>query len=320
MADPNQIICPQCGQSYAVRPEQWAQYQGRTINCTKCGKPFVVGGAGGPQTPPSFVPVPGALPQAAPSVIPPAGAAPTVPYGGYAYQAPTQGNGLAVLSLIFGIISFCVVPIIGSVVAIVTGALGLSRTKDPRIGGKGMAIAGLVLGCVSLVGGLIIIPLQLSVLLPALNRAREQANRVKCASNMRQLGQAMLMYANANGNHFPDKLADLVLADSSLSPGVFVCPDDNKTPPDGTSPQTMAAGIASGQHTSYIYVGNGLTSSEPADTILLYEPLGNHNKEGMNVLYSDGHVDWVPKSTAQQIMAEHASGQHPLKEPGSGGP
>src|SRR5258705_3628654 len=38
--------------------------------------------------------------------------------------------------------------------------------------------------------------LAVSILLPALNQAKERANRVKCASNMRQVGQGMLLYAN----------------------------------------------------------------------------------------------------------------------------
>ena len=40
-----------------------------------------------------------------------------------------------------------------------------------------------------------IIALLISILLPSLNRAREAANRIKCGSNIRQIGQALRAYA-----------------------------------------------------------------------------------------------------------------------------
>ena len=43
-----------------------------------------------------------------------------------------------------------------------------------------------------------IIALLISILLPALSRAREQARRVQCQSNLRQLAIGTLMYANEN--------------------------------------------------------------------------------------------------------------------------
>jgi prepilin-type N-terminal cleavage/methylation domain-containing protein len=48
-----------------------------------------------------------------------------------------------------------------------------------------------------------IIAVLISILLPAISRAREHANRVACASNLRQIGLAIHMYANANKGYAP---------------------------------------------------------------------------------------------------------------------
>jgi prepilin-type N-terminal cleavage/methylation domain-containing protein len=48
-----------------------------------------------------------------------------------------------------------------------------------------------------------IIAVLISVLLPALSKARESANRAKCLSNLRQIGLAIQMYANANKDQIP---------------------------------------------------------------------------------------------------------------------
>lgn len=48
-----------------------------------------------------------------------------------------------------------------------------------------------------------IIALLIAILLPALNAAKEQANRVKCASNLRQIGMAEQIYANDNKGQYP---------------------------------------------------------------------------------------------------------------------
>jgi prepilin-type N-terminal cleavage/methylation domain-containing protein len=48
-----------------------------------------------------------------------------------------------------------------------------------------------------------IIAVLISILLPALSRARLQAQRVQCASNLRQLGMGYSMYANAFNGCYP---------------------------------------------------------------------------------------------------------------------
>src|SRR4051812_23079893 len=48
-----------------------------------------------------------------------------------------------------------------------------------------------------------IIAVLIAILLPALNQARRQAKAVQCASNMRQVAAAVLMYSNANKGNLP---------------------------------------------------------------------------------------------------------------------
>ena len=43
-----------------------------------------------------------------------------------------------------------------------------------------------------------IIALLISILLPALGKVKEQANTVACLANLRQIGQAAVMYASDN--------------------------------------------------------------------------------------------------------------------------
>ena len=48
-----------------------------------------------------------------------------------------------------------------------------------------------------------IIAILIAILLPVLNKVKEQANRVKCASNLRQLGTATMMYVDENKQFYP---------------------------------------------------------------------------------------------------------------------
>ena len=91
--------------------------------------------------------------------VQPYGAAPQQ-YGGYpqqyapvAYAPPRPNSGLAITSLICGIAGLVLfwlwLPVVASIVAVITGHMGLKQTKNnPALGGRGMAIGGLITGYV----------------------------------------------------------------------------------------------------------------------------------------------------------------------------
>jgi prepilin-type processing-associated H-X9-DG protein len=305
------IRCPHCGQTFELSPEQVPQYAGRTITCTMCKQPFTVEIPGTIDVAPPPPPLPSssytpgyAERQAAYAQHPPQYPQQSYPPQPQQHVGPQQSNGLAVGSLVMGIVGF-IIPVIGGLVAIVLGILGLTKTKDPRVGGKGMAIAGIIIGAVSMV----VTPCCISILLPSLNRARETANRVKCASNMKQIGNALLVYANANRGQYPPDLVTLLNNSPALGVDTMTCPSSSDTP------ATSAATLNAGGHLSYIYVP-GMTTRASSNAVLLYEPLTNHTNDGINILFGDGHVEFLLRAQAQPIITAVESGQNPTLPPG----
>ncbi|HWP40020.1 MAG TPA: hypothetical protein VNL70_03770, partial [Tepidisphaeraceae bacterium] len=139
-----------------------------------------------------------------------------------------------------------------------------------------------------------------SILLPSLSRARETANRVKCASNMRLIGQAMLLHANENRGQYPQTLGELLKQE--LSPQVFICPASRtQIPPEleAADLETQMAWVNA--NADYVYLGAGKRlDALPAEDILLYEKPDNHGRDGMNMLYADGHVQFNPTPEARK--------------------
>lgn len=151
-------------------------------------------------------------------------------------------------------------------------------------------------------------PAAIGVLLPSLNRAREQANRIKSASNLRQVGLGMQMYATENQGKFPKDFEEL-LKTQDLSPEVLLNPrSDSKSPARGPDRDAHIKAVV--DVGDYVYKGAGKNTTATADIAVAYE---NPEKlrDGINVLYADGHVEFVPMDQARQMI--NANGQAPAR-------
>lgn len=70
-----------------------------------------------------------------------------------------QTSPLAIVSLVFGLLGWTLLPFLGCIVAIICGHLARSEIRrDPlRLGGDGLAIAGLILGWLGVVLGILVV-------------------------------------------------------------------------------------------------------------------------------------------------------------------
>jgi len=84
------------------------------------------------------------------------------------WRPPTTTSSLAIVSLVFGILSWTLLPFIGAIVAVICGHLARSEIRrsgpDYRVEGEGMAVAGLVLGYLQLAMSMVVISIFIAVL------------------------------------------------------------------------------------------------------------------------------------------------------------
>lgn len=176
--------------------------------CSQCGNTLAEGAY--------FCPKCGAD-NSAKATAPPSTAA--TPVG--TFVGPQQTSGTAIGSLVCGLLPFF---LITPVIAIVLGHVSLSQIKQSagRLKGKGLAIAGLVLGY----GSIAMLPIILiiaAIAIPNLLRARMAANEATAMSAVHTLNTAEVSYATMHPEKgFTCSLSDLKeagLNDQQLADG-----------------------------------------------------------------------------------------------------
>ena len=122
-------------------------------------------------------------------------------------------------------------------------------------------------------GGVAGAALGLGVAMPAMARARQQARHAVSMSNLKQLGLAIIMYADDHDGKLPESLEEVW--------------DYHREPKILESPQKPTAFDGP----SYIYVkGHSLKAGSPAKQIIVYENPG-YLREQITAVFLDGHVE-----------------------------
>ena len=167
--------------------------------------------------------------------------------------------------------------------------------------------------------GFVALALLVSMLLPSMGRARETAKRVMCASNLKQIGLAALLYSNDHGGQYPPDFPTM-LQTQDITAEVFTCPSTPTDRATGATTQRVVASLLAGDHLDYAWVGAGLKNDAPAEVVLAFDlerhvPRDAATTTGMNVLTADGVAQFVDEATAKAIWAQFASGVRPVRMP-----
>ena len=143
-----------------------------------------------------------------------------------------------------------------------------------------------------------------------MNRGMMVAYRGNCASNLRQVGQAIFLYASANGGVLPPDL-QTVVATQQIDPAVFICPNSNDTSATGANQAAILRNFGTPGHCSYIYVGAGLTTKSDPECIVAFEDPANESLDGANVLFAEGHVEFIQLPLLMHWLSDLQAGRNP---------
>ena len=116
----------------------------------------------------------------------------------------TRLSGLAVASLLLGALGFCTTGVTG-LIGFVSGLTAVIRIPrgDGRVGGYGVAVAGLSVSAVSMIAGPLLTLLAASIVVPSLAEARQTAHNAKSLMALRQLAAVTRTYVHEYGPALP---------------------------------------------------------------------------------------------------------------------
>ena len=120
-------------------------------------------------------------------------AVPTIP-------GQTKTSGLAIWSLVLGILGLTCFWLLTAIPAVICGHVAYSRIKrsSGALAGEGLALGGLITGYLSVALSVFVLPLLAAIAIPNFVRARTTAQKNACINNLRVIEGAKQQWALDN--------------------------------------------------------------------------------------------------------------------------
>jgi len=113
---------------------------------------------------------------------------------------PPKNCGLAIWSLVLGILSLTCFWLIAAIPAVICGHVAHSRIRRSAgaLTGEGLALGGMITGYIGIAFSIFLIPLMAAIAIPNFVKARTTAQMNACINNLRQIDGAKLQWALEN--------------------------------------------------------------------------------------------------------------------------
>lgn len=180
---------------------------------------------------------------------------------------------------------------------IATAIAALSSRSERR---KAVAWAGLLIGLANLA-------FMARVLVIAVKAANVNHQLIHRASELRQVGQALLLYAEDHGRLPPDFVP--LMEDYDLPASLLTGDQGAQEPP---TTQAVLADLADAQRTRFHFLAASLPKSQLRPELVLAHSRRGDDQDGrILVLYADGTVSHLGPAEAEHLLAELAAGRNP---------
>ena len=208
-------------------------------------------------------------------------------------QSPT---GFATAVFVLGLCGL--IPLLGILCGLIAVILGIVALARPcGCARKGLAIAGIVVGAVAV----IVQPIAMAVMVPAVQRAVELANQASCRANLKGISTAVAMYRGENRDARYPKDIETLIEEGLVTIDAFDCPSAQRL----------------GRQRSRFHFFPKRSGDARGSTFMICDLKGNH-PDGRAVAHVSGQVVFLHEEEFQSLLTrpENADFARAMKDAG----